>query len=262
MSLAKTLEGINKAKVYAEENVDSGPTETLGARRGRKNQAIESLKSLKREYRLGLLESAAFIIVTGEKRNVFASTATESFGCFSANPTDIYEDLANRIPETLYQGKESVSNLFDILGRHLEDKAGELDIVGYPQLIFRQEYQITVKDKGDLTALIKRAINEQVGSEIVGLQAVTSLLDTTIKAGHGAKITPIILNTGEEKLALDLESTLRRLHPRGVFLVVAGKGTKALKAVPKVILVKDPTNENVEQALTSVSGTAKGKQGE
>lgn len=257
MSLSKVLEEINKVKVYADEDVETGPIETLSGRRGRKNQAIEKLKTLKLEYKQSLIDSAAFIIVTGDKRDAFTAAAVENFKCFSRDPNEFYEDLASRIPPTLYQGQASVSNIFDVLGRHLEDKAREIGIVGYPQMIFRQEYRVTLKDKADLTSLIRRAVNDQVGSEIVGIQAITSLVNPAIDRGHGAKVTPIVFSTSDEALALSLESTLSRLKPRGVFLVVAGKGTKALRAVEGVISVKDPTTEEVEKTLKAVSNATK-----
>lgn len=253
MSLAKVLEELKQVSQFANEDVESGPRETLVGRRGRKNQAIERLKTLKFEYQASLMESAAFIVVTGEKSKEFTSVAVENFKCFSANPNDFYEELAGRIPPTLYQGKESVSNLFDILGRHLEDKAQELGIIGYPQMTFKQQYRVTIKNKNDLVDLVRQAINDQVGSEIVGLQAINSLTDEAISKNHSGKTTPVILETANEALALDLVKTLNRLKPKGVFLVVSGRGTKNLKAVNGMIAVKDPTNENVEKALTSIS---------
>lgn len=257
MALSNVLEEIKKVQPYAVEDVDAGPAETLVGRRGRKNRAIESLKTLRSQYQRELLESAAFIIVTGEKRKEFAAAA-ETFGCFEANANAYYEDLANRIPEVLYQGKESVSNLFDILGRHIEDKNRELSIHEYPQVIFKQQYRITIKEKADLVGLIRQDINEQMGSEIVGIQSVSGLTDAAIAKEHGAKVTPIILTVDTETLALDLERTLNRLRPRGVFLVVSGKGTKNLRAVPNVISVKDPANtEEVEKVLKTISGVAK-----
>src|ERR1035437_435955 len=135
MSLSKGIEESKKDRVFAEENVEEGAIETLNGRRGRKNQAVERLKTLKLTYRQDLMESAAFIVVTGDKREEFETLARDSFACFSANPNALYEDLANRIPEALYHGKESASGIFDVLGRHLEDKARELGIIGYPQMI-------------------------------------------------------------------------------------------------------------------------------
>ena len=257
MSLNKVIEEIKQVKPFAEEDVETGARETLAGRRGRKNAAIERLKTLRFEYRQSLIGSAAFIVVTGEKRDAFASIASEEFSCFASNPNEFFEDLASRIPAVLYQGRESVSNLFDILGRHLEDKANELGVVEYPQLIFRQQYRTTLKSKEDLVSLIKQAVTDQMGSEIVGIQAVNSLLNTAIDKGHGAKITPIVLSTGDEGLALSLGKTLSRLKPKGVFLVVAGKGTKALRTTEGVVSIKDPTKEAVEETLKSISERAK-----
>jgi hypothetical protein len=259
MSLSNVLEEIKKVKPYVDEDVEAGPLETMAGRRGRKNQAIERMKTLKREYKDQLLQSAAFIIVTGEKSKEFTSSAVGNFQCFSADPNAFYKDLADRIAPTAYQGKESLSNLFDILGRHLEDKANELGIIGYPQLIFKQHYRITVKTKEDLVNLIRLSINEQVGSEIVGIQSTALLTNVAISKEHGAKVTPIILSTDDDTFALDLHKTLYRLRPRGVFVVVAGKGTKTLRAVDGVMSVKDASNENVEKVLTTISNSIKNR---
>lgn len=262
MSLSKVIEEIKKVKPFVDEDVESGPRETLAGRRGRKAQAIERMQTLKFEYRQELIQSAVFIIVTGDKRNELTAIATDNFKCFSSDPNALYEDLANRITPAAKQGNASVTALFDILGRHLEDKARELGIIGYPQMIFRQEYQVNIRDDKDLVNLVKRAINDQVGSEMVGLQSIVSMVDNAIEKEHNAKITPIILSTDEPEFALDLDATLGRLNPRGVFLILAGKSAKAnkvLKTFPGIISIKEPTNETVEQALKTISGTVKNK---
>jgi len=260
MSLTQTMEQIKANLPFTTENLDDPnlPRETLPARRGRKARAIDQMKTLKRDYRQGLLQSAIFIVTTGSEKDAAAKLATEKFGCFSANPNDFYEQLANRIPEALWKGKESMVNLFDVIGRHLYDMAVDLDLNEYDQLIFKQEHYVSIKTREDLVSLLKKAINAQVGAEIVGIQAVTSIVDTAIEKGHTKIATPIVLATDDEKLALDLETSLRRLKPRGVFLVVAGKGTKNLRAVPGVVSLKEPNEETVEKALEQIWGTAKG----
>ncbi|CAK9253109.1 unnamed protein product [Sphagnum jensenii] len=229
----------------------------MAGRRGRKARAIEQIKTLKRDYRQKLLQSATFIVTTGSEKDVAASLATEKFECFSANPNAFYENLADRIPEALWKGKESMVNLFDVIGRHLYDMAVDLDLNEYDQLIFKQEHYVSIKTKADLVTLLKKAINSQVGAEIVGIQAVTSIVDKAIERSHAKIATPIVLATDDEALAIDLETSLRRLKPRGVFLVVAGKGTKNLRAVPGVISVKEPTEETMKQALNQISGAIK-----
>lgn len=257
MSLATVLEEIQKLKPYAEEDPYAGPPETMNGRVGRRNQAVERLKTLKQEYRKNILESAVFIIVTGEKREAFTTAATGEFGCIEANPNAFYENLADRLLPAFMQRRESVPNLFDILSRHLEDTMTNLGVIGYNQLIFRQEYQVTVNNKAELTDLIRRAINDQVGAEMVGMQATYDMVDKGIKDGLGAKTVPIILSTGDAKLAIDLNNSLNRLKPKGKFLVVAGKGNKDLKAVDGVLNVKDPSPSEVEKTLKAISGATK-----
>lgn len=257
MSLENVLKEIQTYKPFAEENVEAGPIETLNGRRGRKNQAIEALIRLKRDYRSDLLKSALFIIVAGSQRNEFETIATgEKFNLFSADPEQFYKDLANRVSPSLYVGKEGVSNLFDVLGRHLEDKMGELDVNQYNQLIFKEKYIKTARNQEEFAQIVKEAINEQIGSEIVAIQSVTSILDNAIARNHAGKTTSIVLSTGDEKLATDL---LRDLDSRGnrALLVLAGKASKTLKSLENVISVKESTEETVKTALDQIKSALK-----
>lgn len=248
MSLQTTLAEIKKIKPFADEDVNGGPPETLNARRGRKSQSIESLKRLKRQYQQELLLNSVFIIATGSGRDEFTKSATEEFGLFSADPEQFYADLAKRVPETLYMGKTNVSNIFEIVGRHLEDKMMELDINEYNQLLFKAEHAKQINSLAEFQSLIKNAINKQIGSEIAGIQAISSLVDAAIAKNHADKITPIVLNTADEQLAQDLLRDLSRLTSR-VFLSVTGKGSKTLKSIEGALILKDGTKENVENAL-------------
>lgn len=251
MSLQTTLEEIKKVKPFAEEDTNSGPVETLNARRGRKSQAIESLKRLKRQYKQDLLLNSVFIIATGSERADFTKLATEEFGVFSADPEQFYQDLAKRVPPTLYLGKQGVSNIFDVLGRHLEDKMNELDINEYNQLLFKAEYAQQIDSLDQFTSLIKKAINKQIGSEIAGIQAINSLVDTAIDKNHSDKITPIILSTGDEQLAQDLLNDLGRLTSR-VFLSISGDASETLKTLDGAVILKDSNKSTVGNALKAM----------
>lgn len=251
MSLSQVLTEIKSLKQFAEEDVQSGPLETLNARRGRKNQAIERLKLLKREYSKDLLRSAIFIVSSGAGRESFAQLAVEKYGCFSTEADTFYSDLSNRVPPALYMGKEGVSNIFDVLGRHLEDKMGELDIREYNQLLFKADYAGTLTSPEQFKKLVTRAVNKQIGAEIAGIQAVASLVDEAIEREHAKPTTPIILSTDDEQLALELLKDLERLTPR-VFLAITGKSTKALKSVDGALIIREATEETVESALTEI----------
>lgn len=257
MSLSKVLAEIKKVQQFAEENVEEGPRETLQGRRGRKAQAVEALKRLNKEYTNNLRETAAFVLVVGNKREEFTKLATEGFKCFSADPDFFYSDLADRVPQSLYLGKEGLANTFDVIGRHLEDKALELDIVGYPQLIFRQEYRRHIKSKEEFLSLVKQAINDQVGGELVGIQAVKNLTDLAIKQNHAAKFTPILLPTSDDRFALTVAEALEKISTR-VFIVAAGETSAEVKGADGgIYVVEEPTNESVKKTLKSISNSLK-----
>lgn len=256
MSLVKVLEEMKKYRPFIEENTDTGPQETLSARRGRKRQAIESMKTLKRQYTESLLRSAVFILVTGSESKEFETVAKEQFGCLSSDPNGFYVNLASRVHPSLYSEKEAVSNIFDVVGRHLEDAARELDVVGYPQLIFKQEYRRTIKNQEDFVNLLKIAINQQVGGEMVGLYAINTLTDAAIANNYAETVTPIVLATENAGLAKDLVAALERLTPK-VFCVLAGKGPKNLKQVQGLLAIKDASPSNVEQTLKTIKSNLK-----
>lgn len=253
MSFGKVLEEIKKIEPFLTENVDEGPRETLAGRRGRKNQAIESYKRLKQEYSNYMRQTSAFIVVIGDKNKEFNDIAVKNHKCFTSDPDAFYEDIVSRIPPALYLGGEGMSNIFHIIGRHLEDKMLEFENVrDYPQLIFRQEYARAIKSRTDFLNLVREALSAQIGGEIVGVQAVSSLTDTAIKKRHNAKVTSILLPTSDAKFGLTIARDLERISTR-VFVVVAGETDVQVSEDFDSFLVKEPSDTDVKKTLKAIS---------
>ena len=251
MSLSNILKEMEINRANAEMDVSMGSPETYGGRIGLKKAATETLKRLRLQYRSELTGSAIFILVTGSNKDLFSEIASqEKFECFSADPEDFYKDLASRINPSLF-GRESIRHLFNIAGNLLEDKAMELDIASYPMLMFNDKYNTAVSNAEEFARVLKAAVNDQVGSEIVGINAINSIVDKAISKGHSASVTPVILNTSDEKFALDLQNNLKRLTTK-VFLVVAGKASKTVTGTKEALVVKNVTEESVAEALSSI----------
>lgn len=222
MSLQTTLKEIKEVSVKATAEVSPEPRETLPARRGRQKRAEETLKELRATYRQELLESAVFIVVTGEGATEFRDLSTQA-GCFRSDPNAFYNAIIEEIPSSLY-GREGVASLFDMVTRRLEDHAMEIGVNSYPQMQFKREYQKEIKTREDFLAVIKKAVNDQVGAEMVGIQAIYDLVDVAIDKSHKGKDTPIVLATADVSLARALDAGLQRLTRR-VYLVSAGDFT-------------------------------------
>lgn len=260
MSLQKTLEEIKLIKPQAEEDLESydlndprnaNLISTMGVRRGRKLQAVEQLKRLRMQYSDGLLRGAAFIITVGSDAEQFEEVASTFGNCLKANAEGLYEDLSNRVHPTLYVGRVSDSNLFDVVGRHLEDKAGELGINEYPQLLFKHELARQIDSPEDLKVLLKEALTDQVGGEMVGINAVRELTDSAIEREYTSSVAPILLSTKDQQFALDLIPHLERLTRR-VYLIVVGKAPKKVKSIPGAIVLSEVSEESVTGALTKI----------
>lgn len=261
MSLNKIITEIEANRPQAESDVHMGSPSTYNARIGLKRAAVSAMERLKDQYSKELLASTVFIVVTGSARTSFAETASgDSFGCFSTDPEDFFKDLTGRIDQSLF-GRESTAKLFNIAGNILYDKAMELDIASYSGLSFNEKYNLGVKKADDFIPVIRDAIIDQVGSEIVGINAVHSIINKALEKRHSAPITPLILNTQSEKFALDLFKNLKRHKStdgttRGltskVFLVIAGKPSKTFQTIPEALLVKSVTEDSVGEALTMI----------
>lgn len=251
MSLTNILTELEKNIPIAQTEVPSEPSTTYRGRIGLKRSAEEVVKRLKLDYRNELMNSTVFIVVTGVAQEQLTSVACGStFGCFSSDPDSLFSYLASKVNPTLF-GREGVRHLFNIAGNVLEDRALELDIASYPMLQFNEKYNTGVNSANELSVLLKRAITDQVGSEIVGINAIHSIVDKAISTKHSAEVTPVVLNTSDEKFALDLYKNLGRLKSK-TFLVVAGKPSKALQVVKEAVVVKNVSEDSVGEALATI----------
>ena len=260
MSLADIVNEIKKIQVYVDEDVESGPSETLNGRRGRKNQAIGRMADLKRAYREELLRTAIFIVVSGSEKGSFTTLATEKAKCLAADPEEFYNDLANRLAPAVLSGRQTMDNAFDVMGRHLEDKSIELGLSAYPQVVFKQQYGRAIKTKEDLAAVIKQAINDQMGAEIVGVQAVSTIVKPAIERGHKEKFTAVLLPTDDLKLQAALLKDLRRLSPN-VFSIIAGTidpGPETSIVNERILLLEGEVSmKSVKSILTKIRDLSK-----
>jgi hypothetical protein len=266
MSLSNILKEMDSARPQAEMDVQMGSPQTYGGRVGLKRAAIDRMERLRSQYQTELMASTLFIVVTGKERDSFTQIASsDKFECFAVDSDDFYKDLTSRISPPNVKpslfGRETPKNLFNVADNVLRDMAMDLGIRSYPPLSFNDKYNSAVNTAEDFVPLIKRAINDQVGSEIVGLNAVHSIVSKAIEKKHSAKITPLILNTSDEKFAVDLQKNLKRQRQSDgtytgltdkVFLIVAGKTPKSLQGIEGAIAVKTVSEENVGDALTAI----------
>lgn len=253
MSLNTILQEIEKTIPTATLDLTMGNDSTFRGREGMKRAAIDRLEQLKTDYRKALIESTFFIILTGAARGTFNDVASNpDFECFSVDPDNFYRDLASRVDVKLF-GRESTKYLFNIANNALYDKALEIGISrnSLMEIKFDETYNRAVNNPEELAALLKQAVNTQIGSEVVGLDAITSIVDKALEKKHAGSITPVLLNTSDELFALDLQKNLKRLNTK-TFIVVAGKASKTLQSLPGAFVVKNVTEESVGETLKSI----------
>ena len=260
MNLGELLKEIEKNRPNSEMVISTTDNPgTIRGREGLKKAALETIRRMENSYADELRKAATFIVVTGSLRESFAELSqTPDFGCFTADPNRLFVDVASNIDASLF-GREGTKHLFSIASNVLQDKASDLGIESYNYVMFSDKYNSGVKTKEDFIPLFRQAVLDQVGSEMVGIYAVNSIVKTAIDRGHQAQVTPIVLSVSDENFALDLSTNLkthvsrngerRGLTPR-VFLVVAGKS--GLHGTPGAVVVKKVSEETVGEALMTI----------
>lgn len=256
--LSNMVNKIQELVALANEEVSQEPMSTYQGRVGRQRQAKDELIRLKRSYRQELLRTSAFILVTGSEQKAFEKAVLnmKEVPSFSANPEAFFEEMTARISNSLFDGNASIANLFDVAGRHLEDMAHDLEIIGYPMLQFSEKYNVSVKNKKEFTKVLKKALIDQVGGELVGIKAVSSIVDEAIANGHSSVLTPVLLKTSDKEFILSLLHSLPRLT-KNVFVVVAGKSTKDMTDLPNAIVLSKVNEETISEALTIIKKSIK-----
>jgi hypothetical protein len=247
-SLKELGESIKKAQTVAT----SDPGTDVNVRRmrlGNIMQAKEQLRLLNQEYRKALISRAAFAIVSGSQADKFAKLAEEEFSCFSVNVEDFYAEMTDKVPAALYQGVSSSQNLFEHIGAALEDKARDLDIISFPALIFESKFKKMINNKEEMVKLAKTAINDKIGGEIVGLDALQKITQKVIDSGLSGKTIPVVLVVEDSSLVEELAKGLKRSLSRNTFIIsTGGKIDKKLKDV-SLDVIKSVDTESVEKSL-------------
>lgn len=258
MTLNKIVDDIKKNKALAEEQIDeNSDPRTLKSRIGRKNSAKEKLKLLYRDYKKTLVNKVALLLVTGNKAEEFCEVAQTEGNMFLAIADNLYEDLSSRIPEAVIKRGMKTAAIIDILGRHLEDKANELDVASYPALVYKSKYDKKIENSGDMLELTKTLINSEVGSDLVGLDVLEQVSRQAVNDMFDGKILPVVVLLKDNSIAEEVVEGLKRIG--AVSTVLAGDG-KAPKGSSKV---SDVTKEQVFSVLKKmqkqVSSKSKGE---
>lgn len=250
-NLKELGDSIKKAQAVAS----SDPGTEVNSRRmrlGNIMQAKEQLRSLSQEYRKALISRATFIVVTGGQASKFAELAEAEFSCFSVNADDFYNEVTSKVPVQLYQNVSSSQNLFEHIASAIEDRARVLDIESYPALIFESKFKKNLKNKEEMLQLAKVAINDKIGAEIVGLDALNKVTQRVIDSDLSGKTIPIVLFTEDTSIVEDLAKGLKRSLSRNTFII--STGSKVDEKIKNISLssLKSVSSESVEKSLVKI----------
>lgn len=249
--LGNILEEIKQNKKIAETDLSKIDPRAYPYKKGQVNSAKNKLEDLYLRYKNEIMKRSVFILTTGEESRTFAELS-EGFSCFTVNADDFYTDIASKVSTDVYMKKNVNASVFDILNNLIEDKMKELDIISYNQLFFSSKYQRMCNSKADFLDVVKRSITDNVGGEVVGLDALEKVCVEAVNKDYKSRLVPIVLHSKDEQLIKQLSSDIIKVNPR-VVLVTSGKTKLKDK---NIIKVKETTEESVGKALKKIAGNA------
>lgn len=252
MSLESIIGNIQEEKKIAEIDLDTVSTAAYPYKKGQVKSAKHKLEGLYIEYKNELLKRAVFILVTGDGAGEFAELAESEFKCFATDGDALFKEIVEELNPQLYTDKMANGALFDIVSNILENKLKNLDIVEYNELMYNTKYSRHLKNKEDCIQLVKEAVTEIVGPEIIGLNALEKVTQEAVNVGYKKRSVPIVIFNKDEQFVVDISPRLRNLNPR-VVRVAAGKLGMDINAK---VIIKNIDTKSVGKALQEIAANA------
>ncbi len=251
-SLKELGDEIKKAQVIANSDPGTEPN-TRRMRLGNISQAKVQLESLQLEYRRLILANAIFVLVTGDQAAKFAETAEKKYDCFSVNAEEFYQEMVKGVPKELYVNKTASGNLLAHIANNMEDKARSLNVLSFPALVFESKFKKMIKDDAELLRFAKTVINDKVGGEIVGLDAVSKIATKLLDSGLSGKKVPIILQVDDASIVEDIAKGLKRSLTRKTFIISTGSANEDKIKNISFDVIETVTAKSVEKSLVNLN---------
>jgi hypothetical protein len=250
MSLENVLEKISEEQIVANQDLNLVSPRVIAYKKGQVTAAKERLELLRQDLKQEIIKRSVFIVVTGSEAEKFADIANQEFKCLSFSANRLATDIVNKLSDQLYLNKSLNANTFDIIDNLLEDEMKRLDIASYNKLAFNAKYLRNIKNKQDMIDLINQAIADNVGSEVIGLDALDKAVSSVMDTKKVSRVVPIVLHTGNNGLTLDLAKNLKAITNK-VFTVSAGTQTNLTN-----FTIEETNEETVGQTLKQIATNA------
>jgi len=256
--LKQILEDINKNKKLADTDLSDVHPSILTSVSGDKRRAKENLEELYFTYKNHLKSRVIFVLVNGKSSKKFSEVAAANFNGSIFTGESFYEEIVNKVDTQNYIGRTASSSLVDILSSVLGDKASDIGITGYPALLFKSEQTaFLLNEKKDLVNIFKDMLNEQVGSEFVGLDFLEKVAIESVNSNFSGSVKPIFIHSQDISL---LETFAKDFHQRltpNVFTVTAGIASKEVSEKSLLTVSGKITKTNVGSVLKEIKNSIK-----
>jgi len=255
--LAEILQDIKKYKETAKMDVDPVKhAKVYQSRLGTKNRAKDELERLFVEYKNNIRPMLLFIVVAGNGGKKFAELCEKNKWAFSYDALSFYDELVSDIDPANWKDKPFGANMVDILGRKVEDKADECDVIQYDMMMFKNKYSRHINNKEELVTHVADIFNEQIGVEFMGFDILNKIAIKAVEEefdGEKMPILPVIIKVDSNLgVTQEILQHFPKISPYS-FLVTAGVGVPKAFGDIASVAIKKVDKENVVKVLKKIN---------
>jgi hypothetical protein len=249
--MEKVLKEIKDLREIIDEKITTPNARLRNLKNAKKQRAKIDIEDLIKKLNILVAQYSVFILATGKQHDKFAELANE-FGCFSVSGDELYDKVVESIPKHALQTGSMGPIITEQINIELERMSTDMGVLALPTVFYKTKYKGNIKKEGALKEKVAQAINDQVGSELIGYYAISKVKNQIIENNETINVVPIVIHTEDEKLILDFMKDFGRITQK-IFLVTTGaknfdEKTKELE----IDSLRSVKRDNVEKTLGKI----------
>jgi hypothetical protein len=119
--------------------------------------------------------------------------------------------------------------------------------------MYNAKYARVLDNENELVDLLKRAVCDIVGPEVIGLDALERVTSEAVNKGYKSKLVPILVHSNDEEFVNSLSQPFRTLNPR---VVRVAAGDVESENLNPLVSIEEVNEDNVGNALKEIATKA------
>lgn len=200
MDLKEIVDKYSLLKKRLENPLVPGPAIQLQV--DRRKAIAHQLPMVARDYKHGFRSSLSIVLLVGSTaKELGEAIENKAAGSLVYNGNGLFDEIMDSLPVEAKNGRMSPKHVIDLVGSHFEEIARDIDVMAYPQFVYKHKNGATIATEADTYELVKRVMIENLGSKVMLEFNVATAAQKSLDAGFSGKKIPLFLYTSDVSVA-------------------------------------------------------------